>query len=603
MATEMNQADIRNFCIIAHIDHGKSTLADCLLEYTGAVTNREIQAQFLDSMELEREKGVTIKASAVRMPWSDGTKTWQLNLIDTPGHVDFSYEVTRALRACEGAVLVVDATQGIQAQTLAHLYTAIDLELAIVPVINKIDLPSAWPDRVAQELDNLLGTDADAIPRISAKNQLNIDSVLQAIIRDVPPPSGQQSAPLRSLVFDCHYDSYKGVIAHVRVVDGTLVARQPLQAVNTGVRVEPVEVGCLTPSPDPTTILNAGEVGYVATGLKSVRDLEVGETLTVAENAAAEPLPGYQSTKPMVFSGLYPVRAEDYDDLRDSLDKLQLNDSALTIQQEVSHALGFGFRVGYLGLFHMEIIQERLEREYEMDVIFTSPSVQYEVGLTDGDRLLVDSPVDMPEPTRINYIAEPWCDVSIFTPSEYIGAVMNATTSRRAEVKSQTWLDTERVELTYRMPLSEIIVDFYNELKSVTRGFASLDYQFDGYRPSDLVRMDILVNQQPVDAMSVIVHRDKAHPWGQKLVSKMKELIPRQMFQVPIQAALGNKVIARANVRPLRKDVLAKCYGGDITRKRKLLERQKEGKKRMKMVGQVEIPQEAFMSIFSLSDD
>ncbi len=599
----MNQSDIRNFCIIAHIDHGKSTLADCLLEYTGAVANREMQAQHLDSMDLEREKGVTIKASAVRMPWSDGERTWQLNLIDTPGHVDFSYEVTRALSACEGAVLVVDATQGIQAQTLAHLYTAIDLDLEIVPVINKIDLPSAWPDRVAEELESLLGVDADAIPRISAKNHVNIDSVLHAIIRDVPPPAGDPAGPLRSLVFDCHYDSYKGVIAHVRVVDGVLQARQPLRAVNTEVKVEPVEIGCLTPAPAPRSMLATGEVGYVATGLKSVRDLEVGETLTLGQAAAVESLPGYQATKPMVFSGLYPVRAEDYDDLRDSLEKLQLNDAALSIQQEVSHALGFGFRVGYLGLFHMEIIQERLEREYEMDVIFTSPSVQYEVGLTDGTCLFIDSPVDMPEPTRIDYIAEPWCDVSIYTPSEFIGAVMNITTGRRAEVKSQEWLDTERVELTYRMPLSEIIVDFYNELKSATRGFASLDYQFDSYRPSDMVRMDILVNQQPVDAMSVIVHRDKAHPWGQKLVSKMKELIPRQMFQVPIQAALGNKVIARANVRALRKDVLAKCYGGDVTRKRKLLERQKEGKKRMKMVGQVEIPQEAFMSIFSLADD
>ena len=599
----MNQSDIRNFCIIAHIDHGKSTLADCLLEYTGAVANREMQAQHLDSMELEREKGVTIKASAVRMPWSDGERTWQLNLIDTPGHVDFSYEVTRALTACEGAVLVVDATQGIQAQTLAHLYTAIDLDLEIVPVINKIDLPSAWPDRVAEELESLLGVDADAIPRISAKNHVNIDSVLHAVIRDVPPPTGDPTGPLRSLVFDCHYDSYKGVIAHVRVVDGVLQARQPLRAVNTEVKVEPVEIGYLTPAPAPRSTLETGEVGYVATGLKSVRDLEVGETLTLGQAAAVESLPGYQAMKPMVFSGLYPVRAEDYDDLRDSLEKLQLNDAALSIQQEVSHALGFGFRVGYLGLFHMEIIQERLEREYEMDVIFTSPSVQYEVGLTDGTRLFIDSPVDMPEPTRIDYIAEPWCDVSIYTPSEFIGAVMNITTGRRAEVKSQEWLDTERVELTYRMPLSEIIVDFYNELKSATRGFASLDYQFDSYRPSDMVRMDILVNQQPVDAMSVIVHRDKAHPWGQKLVSKMKELIPRQMFQVPIQAALGNKVIARANVRALRKDVLAKCYGGDVTRKRKLLERQKEGKKRMKMVGQVEIPQEAFMSIFSLADD
>ena len=596
-------SDIRNFCIIAHIDHGKSTLADCLLQFTGTVENRVMKSQLLDSMDLEREKGVTIKASAVRMSWAPGDgHAYELNLIDTPGHVDFSYEVTRALSACEGAVLVVDATQGIEAQTLAHLYTAIELDLEIVPVINKIDLPSAWPDRIAEELEGLLGVDADSIPRISAKNRLNIEAVLRAVVEGIPPPAGDPDAPLRSLVFDCHYDSYKGVIAHVRVMDGALRQTDQLLGINGQVAVEPIEVGCLTPALRPTGRLGTGEVGYVATGLKSVRDLEVGETLTVADGDPVPALPGYQPMVPMVFSGLYPTNSEDYDDLRDSLEKLQLNDAALSIQPEVSHALGFGFRIGYLGLFHMEIIQERLEREYEMDVIFTSPSVQYEVGTTDGKQIWIDSPVEMPEPTKIEYIAEPWCDVSVYTPATYIGAVMQLVTGRRGEVKNQTWLDTQRVELTYAMPLSEIIVDFYNELKAATRGFASLDYQFSEYRTSDLVRLDILVNQAAVDAMSIIVHRDKAYHSGQRLVSKMKDLIPRQMFVVPIQAAVGNKVIARANVRALRKDVLAKCYGGDVTRKRKLLERQKEGKKRMKMVGQVEIPQEAFMTIFSLED-
>lgn len=596
----MQQSDIRNFCIIAHIDHGKSTLADCLLQYTGTVAQREIKQQHLDSMDLERERGVTIKASAVRMLWHDGDRPYELNLIDTPGHVDFSFEVTRALSACEGALLVVDATQGIQAQTLAHLYTAIDLDLEIVPIINKIDLPAAWPERIAGELENLLGVEAASIPCISAKNQINIDQVLHAIIRDIPPPAGRPEAPLRSLVFDCHYDPYKGVIAHARVVDGRLQARDALVGINGGQHIEPLEIGILTPRMQPASHLGTGEVGYIATGLKSVRELEVGETITLARQSAAEPLPGYQPMAPMVFSGLYPTQAEDYNDLRDSLEKLQLNDAALAIQPETSHALGFGFRVGYLGLFHMGIVQERLEREYELDVIFTSPSVQYEVGLTDGTSLLIDSPVAMPDPTQIEYIAEPWCDVSIYTPADYIGAVMTLVTGRRGEVKAQNWLDTQRVELEYRMPLSEIIVDFYSGLKAATRGFASLDYQFAEYRPSDLVRMDILVNHQPVDAMSLIIHRDKAYRSGQQLVSKMKELIPRQMFEVPIQAAMGNKIISRANVRALRKDVLAKCYGGDVTRKRKLLEQQKAGKKRMKMVGQVEIPQEAFMSIFSL---
>lgn len=599
----MQQSDIRNFCIIAHIDHGKSTLADCLLHYTGTVAERDLKSQHLDSMDLEREKGVTIKASAVRMDWTLSGRTYELNLIDTPGHVDFSFEVTRALSACEGALLVVDATQGVQAQTLAHLYTAIDLDLAIVPVINKIDMPSAWPERIANELEDLLAVDADSIPRISAKNEINIDQVLEAVIRDIPAPSGNPDASLRGLVFDCHYDAYKGVIANVRVVDGILQGQDLLVGVNKGREIDPIEVGILTPLMSPRKVVSTGEVGYLATGLKSVQELEVGETISLSNTRDVEPLPGYQPMVPMVFSGLYPTRAEDYNDLRDALEKLQLNDAALSIQPETSHALGFGFRIGYLGLFHMGIVQERLEREYELDIIFTAPSVQYEVLCTNGEFLSVDSPVGLPNPTLIEAISEPWCSVSIFTPASYMGAVMTLVTNRRGEVVAQDWLDTQRVELRYRMPLSEIIVDFYSELKASTRGFASLDYRFEEYRQADMVRLDILVNHQPVDAMSLIVHRDKAHPNGQLLVSKMKKLIPRQMFVVPIQAAIGNKIIARANVRALRKDVLAKCYGGDVTRKRKLLSQQKEGKKRMKMVGQVEIPQEAFMSVFSLKDD
>jgi len=599
----VQQSDIRNFCIIAHIDHGKSTLADCLLHYTGAVADRDLKRQHLDSMELERERGVTIKASAVRMDWTLNGHAYGLNLIDTPGHVDFSFEVTRALSACEGALLVVDATQGIQAQTLAHLYTALDLDLTIVPVINKIDLASAWPERVADELADLLAVDADSIPRISAKNEINIDRVLEAVIQEIPAPAGAAETALRGLVFDCHYDAYKGVIAHVRVVDGTLRERDALVGVNNGRLITPIEVGILTPQMRPRKQLATGEVGYLATGLKSVRELEVGETISLSHARGVEPLPGYKPMVPMVFSGLYPARAEDYYDLRDALEKLQLNDAALTIQSETSHALGFGFRIGYLGLFHMGIVQERLEREYALDVLFTAPSVQYEVLCTNGEILNVHSPVDLPDPVQIDVIAEPWCAVDIYTPADYMGPVMTLVTQRRGEVITQNWLDTRRVELRYRMPLAELIVDFYSELKAATRGYASLDYSFEAYREADMVRLDILVNRQPVDAMSLIVHRDKAYASGQRLVSKMKQLIPRQMFEVPIQAAVGNKIIARANVRALRKDVLAKCYGGDVSRKRKLLSQQKEGKKRMKMVGQVEIPQEAFLSVFSLKDD
>ena len=599
----MNLDHIRNISIIAHIDHGKSTLADRLMQMTGTVTDREMKEQLLDSMELEREKGVTIKASAVRMIYKRADGEYEINLIDTPGHVDFSYEVNRALQACEGAVLVVDASQGIQAQTMAHLFAALEQDLTIIPVINKIDLPSAVPDEAAEEVEELLGVPAEDIPLISAKNAVNVEMVLDHIVDQVPPPTGDANAPLRALVFDCRYDSYRGVIAYVRLFDGAIVGTPRLKAMTTGKKMEPLEVGVMTPSMFPTNSLQTGEVGYIATGLKSVQDLDVGDTITLAENGATEPLPGYQPLKPMVFAGLYPSDPDDYGELRDALEKLQLNDASLVYEAETSQALGFGFRLGFLGLFHMEIIQERLEREYDLGIIFTAPSVEYRVLLTDGTELAIDSPAALPEPTVIEQIEEPWCELRIFTPSEYIGAIMELVTKRRGELKNQTWLDTKRVEIACMIPLSEIIVDFYNELKARTRGFASMDYTLDEYRPADMVKLDVLVNLQPVDALSIIVHRDDAFYKGQRLVSKMKDIIPRQMFTVPIQAAIGNKVISRANVRAMRKDVLAKCYGGDITRKRKLLEKQKAGKKRMKMVGQVEIPQEAFMSVLSLGEE
>jgi GTP-binding protein LepA len=594
---------IRNISIIAHIDHGKSTLADRLMQMTGTVTAREMKEQLLDSMELEREKGVTIKASAVRMIYQRNGEEYEINLIDTPGHVDFSYEVKRALQACEGAILVVDASQGIQAQTMAHLFAALELNLTIVPVINKIDLPAAMPDDVAQEIEELLAVPAEELPRISAKAGLNVEAVLDQVVEQVPPPQGDLEAPLRALVFDCQYDAYRGVIAYVRVVDGRITGQPRLLAMTARKTMEPLEVGVLTPAMLPVNELHAGQVGYIATGLKTVQDLDVGDTITLAERPATQPLPGYQPMKPMVFAGLYPSNPEDYTDLRDALEKLQLNDAALAYEPETSQALGFGFRLGFLGLFHMEIVQERLEREYDMDIIFTAPSVEYRVLKTDGTIMTIDSPADLPDPTQIEHIEEPWCELRIFTPAEYIGAVLDQVTKRRGELKNQTWLDTKRVEISCLIPLSEIIVDFYNELKARTRGYASMDYTLDEYRVSDMVKLDILVNQLPVDALSVIVHRDGAFHKGQRLVSKMKEIIPRQQFEVPIQAAIGNKIISRANVKALRKDVLSKCYGGDITRKRKLLEKQKAGKKRMKMVGAVEIPQEAFMSVLRLEEE
>lgn len=599
----MNQDHIRNFSIIAHIDHGKSTLADRLIQITDTVTEREMREQLLDSMELEREKGVTIKASAVRMIYRHNGQEYQINLIDTPGHVDFSYEVHRALQACEGAVLVVDATQGIQAQTMAHLFAALEQNLTIVPVINKIDLPAAMPDDAAEEIEELLGTPAEDIPRISAKAGINVEQVLQQVVEQVPPPKGNRHQPLRALVFDCRYDSYKGVIAYVRVVDGVIAGTPRLLAMNSEKVMDPLEIGVLVPAMLQVSELAAGQVGYIATGLKTLQDLDVGDTITLATEPATEKLHGYRPLKPMVFAGLYPTNPEDYNDLRDALEKLQLNDAALTYEPESSQALGFGYRLGFLGLFHMEIVQERLEREYDMDVIFTAPSVEYQVRKTDGTLLAIDSPAALPDPTEIEHVEEPWCELRVFTPSEHIGAVLDLVTKRRGELKNQTWLDTKRVEIVCMIPLSEIIVDFYNELKARTKGYASMDYNIDEYRASDMVKLDVLVNYMPVDALSIIVHRDSAFHKGQRLVSKMKEIIPRQQFEVPIQAAVGNKVISRANVKAMRKDVLAKCYGGDISRKRKLLEKQKAGKKRMKMVGSVEIPQEAFMSVLSLEEE
>jgi GTP-binding protein LepA len=599
----MNLDHIRNFSIIAHIDHGKSTLADRLMQITHTVTEREMREQLLDSMDLEREKGVTIKASAVRMIYRHAGEEYEINLIDTPGHVDFSYEVHRALQACEGAVLVVDATQGIQAQTMAHLFAALDNNLTIVPVINKIDMVSAMPDDVAEEIEGLLGVPAEDIARISAKAGLNVEDVLAHVIAQVPPPQGDRAAPLRALVFDCHYDTYKGVIAYVRIVDGAITGTPQLLAMNSRKLMEPLEIGVLVPAMLPVNELTAGQVGYIATGFKSVQDLEVGDTITLAARPATEKLPGYQPLKPMVFAGLYPSNPDDYNDLRDALEKLRLDDAALVYQPETSQALGFGYRLGFLGLFHMEIVQERLEREYDMDIIFTAPSVEYRVLKTDGEMIAIDSPADLPDPTLIEHIEEPWCELRIFTPADYIGAVLDLVTKRRGELKNQSWLDAKRVEVVTLIPLSEIIVDFYNDLKARTKGYASMDYTLDEYRPGDMVKLDVLVNHQPVDALSVIVHRDVSFYKGQRLVSKMKEIIPRQQFEVPIQAAVGTKVISRANVKAIRKDVLAKCYGGDISRKRKLLEKQKAGKKRMKMVGSVEIPQEAFMSVLRLDDE
>jgi GTP-binding protein LepA len=595
---------IRNFCIIAHVDHGKSTLADRLLHLTGTVPERDTTEQILDSMDLEREKGVTIKASAVRMSYTAGDgNTYELNLIDTPGHVDFGYEVSRALNACEGAVLVVDATQGIEAQTLANLYSALGADLVIIPVINKIDLVTARPDEVAEDLGSLLGVTPGDVLRVSAKDGKNVAAVLEAIVQKIPPPNVAADLPLRALIFDSHYDSYKGVIAYVRVVEGKVSAEETIRMIATSVDVKPIEVGIFAPTMKPVPVLTAGEVGYVATGLKTVHDARVGDTITSAARPATVALPGYRVPKPMVFAGIYPSEADDYQNLREALDKLQLNDASLTFLPETSQALGFGFRAGFLGLFHMEIIQERLEREYNLEMVFTAPTVAYEVLLHTGGTKIVASPADLPEDGLVAEIREPWMDIEIITPTDYYGPIMELVTKRRGIYKSQEYPAPHRVQLNYEIPLSEIIIDFFDELKSRTRGYASLDYQFLEYRADALQKLEILVNGEPVDALATIVHEKSAYHKGQRFITKLKELIPRQMFDVAIQASSGGRIISRANVKATRKDVLAKCYGGDISRKKKLLEKQKKGKKRLKMVGNVEIPQEAFMAVLSLEEE
>ena len=596
--------NIRNFCIIAHVDHGKSTLADRLLQITGTISDRQMVDQVLDSMDLEREKGVTIKASAVRMFYDakDGNR-YELNLIDTPGHVDFNYEVSRALEACEGALLVVDATQGIEAQTLANLYLALESDLVIIPVINKIDLPSAIPDEVADELEQLLGVPAADIPRISAKEGLNVEEVLEKIVELVPPPTGSDDAPLQALIFDSHYDSYKGVIAYIRVRNGVIRPTDTLLAMSTLTDMKPVEIGIFNPGMMTVKELRSGDVGYVATGLKTVRECRVGDTLTLSANPAPEMLPGYKKAKPMVFAGIYPVEGEDYDDLRDALDKLQLNDASLDFVPETSQALNFGFRCGFLGLFHMEIIQERLEREYDLDIVVTAPSVEYEVLLNTGETILIDSPVQLPDEGKIAEIREPWMKLQIFTPTEFYGTIMELVRKRRGVFVSQAYPAPNRVQMNFEIPLAELIVNFFDELKSRTKGYASMDYQIDNYRAGNLVKLEVLVGGEPVDALASIVHKEDAYHKGQLLVSKLKKLIPQQLYEVAIQASASGRIISRANVKAYRKDVLAKCYGGDITRKRKLLEKQKRGKKRMKMVGNVEIPQEAFMAVLSLEDE
>ncbi|GAC1568314.1 MAG: translation elongation factor 4 [Ktedonobacteraceae bacterium] len=599
-----DQAHIRNFCIIAHIDHGKSTLADRLLEFTGTVSKRELMEQTLDQMDLEREKGITIKAQAVRMLYSAlNGEQYELNLIDTPGHVDFTYEVSRSLAACEGALLVIDATQGIEAQTLANLYLALEADLSIIPVINKIDLPSADPERVKQEVEDVIGLPGEDCILASAKEGIGTQEILEAIIKQIPVPRGNPHQPLRALVFDSHYDSYKGVIAYVRIVDGELREGEKIVMMATGSITEILEAGYFQPRLISSETLLAGEVGYVATGFKNVKDCRVGDTITVPSALArVGPLPGYNPAKPMVFAGIYPVEGNEYPLLRDALDRLKLNDASLFFEPETSTALGFGFRCGFLGLLHMEIVQERIEREYNLDILATAPSVQYHATRTNGEELEVDNPSEMPDAGEIEKIEEPWMDISIFTPTRYIGTIMDLVTTRRGSFQEMKYIEAERVLLTYNIPLAELITDFYDQLKSRTQGYASLDYSFGGYHEADLVKLDILVNGVPVDALSLIMHRDKAYAQGHSLVEKLRSLIPRQLFEVPIQAAIGARVIARETVKAMRKDVLAKCYGGDITRKRKLLEKQKEGKKRMKMVGNVEIPQEAFMAILSLGD-
>jgi GTP-binding protein LepA len=596
-------ASIRNFSIIAHIDHGKSTLADRMLERTGALAERDMRAQVLDTMDIERERGITIKAQAVRLEHRgpDGQPI-VLNLIDTPGHVDFSYEVSRSLAACEGAVLLVDAAQGVEAQTLANAYLALEAGLEIIPVINKIDLPAADPEKVAEELASVLGIEADDMIRVSAKTGDGIDELLDRIVRDVPPPEGR-SSELRALVFDSYYDSYRGVVCYVRVVDGSLAAGDSLLFSATAERHTAAEVGVLTPMAVPVARLGRGEVGYLITGVKEIDRIRVGDTISHPQSTDTEPLPGYSEPKPMVFSGMFPSNGEDFERLREALDKLRLNDASLVFEPETSRALGFGFRCGFLGLLHMEIVRERLEREYDLDLVATAPSVAYHVTTTDGTSFEIRSPQDLPDRGRIELLQEPYVRAMIIAPSEYTGTIMELVQSRRGSMDHMQYLSPERVELTYDLPLAEVVFDFFDQLKSRTRGYASLDYEPGDYRASDLVKVDVLLNGQPVDAFSAITHQDKAYQYGKQMTERLRRLIPRQLFDVPIQAAIGSRIIARETVKARRKDVIAKCYGGDVTRKRKLLERQKEGKRRMKMVGSVEVPQEAFISALRVDDE
>ncbi|MBR6739480.1 MAG: translation elongation factor 4 [Clostridia bacterium] len=595
---------IRNFSIIAHIDHGKSTLSDRIIDACGAVSARDMTDQVLDNMELEKERGITIKARAVTMTYkADDGESYLFNLIDTPGHVDFNYEVSRSLRACEGAVLVVDASQGVEAQTLANTYLAIDSDLEIVPVINKIDLPAADPERVKKEIEDIIGLPADDAPCISAKQNINIHDVMEKVVRDVPPPSGDPDAPLRALIFDCQYDAYRGIIVYIRILDGSVGAGDSILMMNRDSRYEVVEVGHMLPiGVSPCERLMPGEVGYITASIKALRDVEVGDTVTSLEHPCSEPLPGYRKAQPMVFSGVYTADGSKYPDLRDALEKLQLNDASLTFEPESSIALGYGFRCGFLGLLHMEIIQERLEREFDLDLITTAPSVVYKILLTNGEERTIDNPLNYPDPSIIDTAFEPFVKASIITPPEYVGNIMDLCTERRGIYNGMDYLDPTRAEMHYELPLNEIIYDFFDALKSRTRGYASLDYEICDYRPSKLVKLDVLLNGDTVDALSFIVHADKAYPRARRIAEKLKDNIPRQMFEIPVQAAIGGKIIARETVKALRKDVLAKCYGGDITRKKKLLEKQKEGKKRMRGLGTVDVPQEAFMAVLKLDE-
>ncbi|HYF82650.1 MAG TPA: translation elongation factor 4 [Clostridia bacterium] len=597
------QEHIRNFCIIAHIDHGKSTLADRLIEKTGVISSRDMEAQVLDNMDLERERGITIKLQSIKLGYKaqDGQE-YTFNLIDTPGHVDFTYEVSRSLAACEGAVLVVDATQGIEAQTLANVYLALDNNLELYPVINKIDLPSADPEFVKKEIEDVIGLDSSYAALVSAKEGLNIEEVLEGIVKYIPHPTGDEEAPLKALIFDSFYDSYRGVIAYIRIIDGVLKPGMKMRMMQNGKEYEVVEVGTMKPQLNPTGILMAGDVGYVSASIKNVKDIHVGDTITNADNPCKEALHGYRKVTSMVYCGIYPADGADYDNLRDALEKLQLNDAALLFEPETSIALGFGFRCGFLGLLHMEIIQERLEREYNLNLVTTAPSVIYHITKTNGEMLEVSNPTNMPDIQEIDFMEEPIVKATVMTPTEYVGAIMELCQSRRGTFKDMQYMEAKRAIIHYELPLNEIIYDFFDALKSRTKGYASFDYELMGYEKSELVKLDILLNTETVDALSFIVHKEKAYARGRSMVEKLKNVIPRQMFEIPIQAAIGGKIIARETVKAMRKDVLAKCYGGDITRKKKLLEKQKEGKKRMRQVGSVELPQEAFMSVLKLDD-